>query len=426
MVISMRVLFISASPINRQISSGNTFLNLFGEVEGASLFSLYTRSGLPDKKVKAAFCIAEATLPRNLFRRNRIGKRVTASENTLNDRAMQLENAARRNTSQLKYVARDIIWKIAPWKNRNLREFIDEVKPDLIVSILNENLSLGAMAAFVQKQTNAPLMLFAWDDNYSYSVGLSSPLVHLSQTVHRRYMRKIAKRADALFVISDVQKADYERIFGRSCEILTKGADFSEKPPVLSHHEPLQLLYAGNLALGRWETLAAVKAALQNINKDGMRAKLSIYSATPLTDEQKAAVADGENAVFMGAVPAAEIENQQAAADVLLHVESFDAQYFLSIHHSFSTKLVDCFHSAKCLFAVGPADAASIACLVKNDAAVVATDISTVENRLLQLVNDPAQIDAYAEKAWAYGKSAFDKTDIEKRLCQKIEEITKA
>lgn len=224
---------------------------------------------------------------------------------------MQLEAVAKRNASQLKYIARDILWKIAPWKNRNLRTFIEEVQPDLIVSILNENLSLGAMTAFAQKHSGAPLMLFAWDDNYSYTVGWSAPLTRLSQTVHRRYMRKIAKRADTLFVISETLKADYERIFGRSCEIMTKGADFSERPMPTPHHEPLRLLYAGNLALGRWETLAAIKEALQHINKNGMRAVLHIYSATLLSDAQRDAIADGKNAVFMGVAPAAEIEKMQ-------------------------------------------------------------------------------------------------------------------
>ena len=360
-------------------------------------------------------------MPRYIFRRNRIGERVTASDCVLDEHAMQLEAVAKRNASQLKYVARDILWKIAPWKNRNLRAFIEEVQPDLIVSILNENLSLGAMTAFAQKHSGAPLMLFAWDDNYSYTVGWSAPLTRLSQTVHRRYMRKIAKRADTLFVISETLKADYERIFGRSCEIMTKGADFSERPMPTPHHEPLRLLYAGNLALGRSETLAAIKEALQHINKNGMRAVLHIYSATLLSDAQRDAIADGKNAVFMGVAPAAEIEKMQKDADILVHAESFDPQYYLSIHYSFSTKLVDCFHSAKCIFAVGPENAASIDCLIKNDAAVVAKSNDEIYEKLNLLINDKELIDAYAEKSWQYGKKSFDIKDIQELLLESME-----
>ena len=72
------------------------------------------------------------------------------------------------------------------------------------------------------------------------------------------------------------------------CKVITKGADFSkrEEKPVL-HNNPLKILYAGNLALGRAETISNITKALEKINRDGKKAELRIYSATPLTDEQK-------------------------------------------------------------------------------------------------------------------------------------------
>ena len=61
---------------------------------------------MPDKKIKAAFRIAEAELPRYIFRRDRIGERVTANDQVLDEHAMQLEAVAKRNVSQIKYIAR--------------------------------------------------------------------------------------------------------------------------------------------------------------------------------------------------------------------------------------------------------------------------------------------------------------------------------
>ena len=49
----MKILFISNSPINRQTSIGNTFLNLFDGFD-AELYSVYSRTGYPDKKIKSA------------------------------------------------------------------------------------------------------------------------------------------------------------------------------------------------------------------------------------------------------------------------------------------------------------------------------------------------------------------------------------
>ena len=61
-VIAMKVLFVTSGAIACNVSSGNTFLNLFGELADTELYSLFTRSELPDKKIKAAFRIAEAAV----------------------------------------------------------------------------------------------------------------------------------------------------------------------------------------------------------------------------------------------------------------------------------------------------------------------------------------------------------------------------
>lgn len=57
----MKILFISNSPINRQTSIGNTFLNLFDGFD-AELYSVYSRTGYPDKKSKALFALPKLSL----------------------------------------------------------------------------------------------------------------------------------------------------------------------------------------------------------------------------------------------------------------------------------------------------------------------------------------------------------------------------
>lgn len=57
----MRVLFVSSSPINTQTSIGNTFLNLFDGFD-AELYSVYSRTGYPDKKSKALFVLPKLSL----------------------------------------------------------------------------------------------------------------------------------------------------------------------------------------------------------------------------------------------------------------------------------------------------------------------------------------------------------------------------
>lgn len=54
-VIAMKVLFVTSGAIACNVSSGNTFLNLFGELADTELYSLFTRSEVPDKKDKSRF-----------------------------------------------------------------------------------------------------------------------------------------------------------------------------------------------------------------------------------------------------------------------------------------------------------------------------------------------------------------------------------
>ena len=418
----MKILFISNSPINRQTSIGNTFLNLF-EGYNAEFYSIYSRTGYPDKKIKGAFRISETQLVKNIFNSKKIGEKIENHTITSQDECAtkSFETAVKLNQSPLKYVARDMVWKLAPWKNKKLENYIKEVKPDIIFSVLNSSPALSDIIAYAKKISGARVVLYAWDDNYSYPYS-KSPLLRTIHFFHRKKMRKTAAMASDLFVISDIQKRDYEKAFSKECKVITKGADFSKKENITeAHNSPLEILYAGNLALGRWETISHISKALAKINENEKKAVLRIYSATPLTNEQKSEIADSKSSFFMGEVSAQKVQELQQKADILVHAESFEKRYFNLIHHSFSTKLVDCFHSAKCIFAVGPENAASIDCLIKNDAAIVAKSNDEIYEKLALLINDENLIDTYSEKSWLYGKKSFEIKDIQKTLADCIE-----
>lgn len=209
----MKILFISNSPINRQTSIGNTFLNLFDGFD-AELYSVYSRTGYPDKKIKSAFRIAETQLVKNIFNSKKIGKKVENYEGTSSEdkSAQKLEASVKLNPSPLKYIARDMVWKLAPWKNKNLKAYIEEVNPDLIFSVLSSNSAVNDMIAYAAKVSGAKVILYAWDDNYSYPYS-KSPFLRAVHFFWRKMMRKTAALASDLFVISDIQKRDYEKIF---------------------------------------------------------------------------------------------------------------------------------------------------------------------------------------------------------------------
>ena len=70
----MKILFISNSPINRQTSIGNTFLNLFDGFD-AELYSVTAEPVIPTKKSKALFALPKLSLLKTYLTAKKSAKR---------------------------------------------------------------------------------------------------------------------------------------------------------------------------------------------------------------------------------------------------------------------------------------------------------------------------------------------------------------
>lgn len=424
----MRVLFVSASPIRKEVSIGNTFLNLFAESENITLASVYTRGGLPDAAISQAFCLTEAMLVKNLLRKTPVGKTVPCGETAEKTApppqdSSKLAKFMKRYRLSVFFWAQDLLWRVGRWKSPALQKFVEDFQPDIVFTVLSDSPFLNRLILHIVKISGAKLALYAWDNNYSLKMFALSPLRWIRQICNRVSMRKVVAVADMFYVISEVQKRDYEKAFKKPCKILTKCADFSSPSFKTAYERPLQLVYTGNLGLNRWKSLSYIVDALKTVNQNGVKAQLNIYSATPLTAKmQKALQAEG-SVRFMGSVSAEEIPQIQANADVLVHIEAMDLKNRLAVRQSFSTKIVDYLSAARPIFAVGPRDVASVSCLVEHDAAIVASNKKEVAEKLTQLTENPSLCAEYAQKAWQLGKQNFEQSIVQPSFFADMESL---
>ena len=426
----MRILFVSSSPLRKEISIGNTFLNLFSGIEDAELASVYTRAGKPDAAISQSFCITEKMIIKNLLGKGCAGERVARTPSELNvDLPVSDSKSvsfAKKHRWTVLFWLQAFVWRIGRWKTKELRNFIEEFQPDIVFTVLSSTTFLNRLILHVQNVAKVPLVLYAWDDNYSMKRIMLSPLRWIHHFINRKMMRKVVKNADLLYTISEVQKTDYEKAFRRECKVLTKGADFSgELPLKKDYNAPLQLLYTGNIGLKRWKSLAHIANVLEKINQDTMKAQLRIYSGNVLTKKMSKALNKGESSCFMGSVPADEVAALQASADILVHVEPTDLKNKFSVRQSFSTKLVDYFHQAKAIVAYGPEDVASIAHLIKNEAAIWADTESELELKLREICAHPEILNACALKAWMCGRNMHQRSELQHMLLSDIEDAIK-
>ena len=419
----MRVLFVSASPIRKEVSIGNTFLNLFAESENITLASVYTRGGLPDAAISQAFCLTDAMLVKNLLRKTPVGKTVPCGETAEKTApppqdSSKLAKFMKRYRLSVFFWAQDLLWRVGRWKSPELQKFVEDFQPDIVFTVLSDSPFLNRLILHIVKISGAKLALYAWDNNYSLKMFALSPLRWIRQICNRVSMRKVAAAADLFYVISEVQKQDYEKAFTKPCKVLTKCADFSAPPQLKSaYHTPLQLVFTGNIGTNRWKSLAVIAQALQELNQNGTKAELRIYTATPLTAKmQKALQIDGAS-YLMGTVPASEIPQIQSEADMLVHVEAMDLKNKLAVRQSFSTKLVDYFKAARPILAVGPKDVASIDHLLQNNCALVADNAADLVVMLSDCLENPKRLNTLAENAFLCGKRHHNAAQMKEMLC---------
>jgi len=423
----MKVLVFSSTAWSEDNSFGNSYSNIFDGME-LKFANVYCRPEQPKNKFDMVFFqITEKRLIRNLRDRSiPTGIQVFPSEANaveLNSREQRSFDKARKARWQVLFWGRDLLWKIGRWKSRQLREFLDEFKPDLIFQPIYFSGYLNDIAQYIHEYTGAPMIGYVTDDCYTLRQFRLSPLYWIDRIVKRRKVKKTVKQCDLLYVISEIQKNEYEKIFKIPCKVLTKCADFQKPAPVWTEpKETVKLLYAGNLGVGRWKSLGMVADAVQRLRSEGMSAQLDIYSATPLTNEMKKALCvDGS--VCHGAVAYEKIVELQQSADIMLHVEGMSLKNRLEVHQSFSTKLVDFFAMGKCVLAVGPADVASIDHMIRHDAAVTAHTAEEVYQKLKALLENPEDILKYGEKAYACGAKCHEKERIQAML---VEDLSKS
>lgn len=412
----MKVLFVSQSPINASISVGNTFLNVFEGFENVEFGSLYSKNGLPDVRVKDAFRINEKMILKSFLGKT-VGETVNGRYNGEKVVDNKATGFAKRKRWTIFFWLQNLIWRWPSWKSKKLKAFLTEYNPDVIFTLLSDSFPLNRMIRFTQKYTKKPLFLYAWDDNYSMKTSGKSPFKKINRLISRKNMRKTVKKVSQFYVISQIQKIEYEAWFQRECKILTKSEDFSLEPCFKERFEsPLRFVFTGNLGMNRWKSLAMIARVLQRINNDDVKAQLYIYSGNELTDEMRKALNVEGSSFFMGSVPADQVIGLQADADVLVHVEGLDKKSRNEVHQSFSTKLVDYFKAARPILAVGPRGVASIEHLRENNCAILAETEEELFDGLSSIVNAPEKLQILANNAYNCGKKHHDKSLMKEML----------
>lgn len=423
----IRVLVLTDTIWRNDNGVGNSYSNIFHGMKDVEIANICCQTGVSQNNVSSyCFQISEGSLIANLINRSvpsgRVEVKAEASNITVTPETGALR-IIKRSRLQIFFWLRDMIWSLGRWKSPEFNAFIDEFKPDLIFAQMQDKMYLNDLVRYVQKYTGKPLMLYVWDDVYSMMQFSLSPLYWIDRLMQRRSIRKLVKQCSILYTISKEQAEEYAHALKKRTSLLYKGRDFAEQPEQGDLNRPMKLIYTGNLYSGRYKTLVRLCKDLQEINKDGSKAVIDIYSATPLSSREINTLNISGTSAFCGKISEAEVQQIQSEADILLHIEPFTLKGSLLCRLSFSTKLVDYFHKRKCIFAVGSGVCSSMKYLKRYDAAITAESYDEMRDKLKSLINNPETVREYADKAWDCGAQNHKIEDIRNRLLKDFGEV---
>lgn len=384
----------------------NTLISFFEGWHSDSIAHLYTRDKLPNTRIcKCFFRISECDVLQSTFKRKlKTGRVVFNGENNQSNASIRETQLYTKKRSTVMSFAREVAWLLGKWKSDELNHFLDTYNADVLFFPIYSNVYMNRLQNYIQRYTKKPSVLYVSDDNYSYQ-SVNKTLISLFLRFWaRKQEKKLFASASRVMVISPKQKEEYDVLFGIDSVIMTKGIDFSKFPfcetPV---NHPIKMVYTGKLIIGRWLSLAKIAEVLGEINQNGIKAELDIYTTDHLTEEQSRAL-NRNGCSVKGALTLDEVQKVQAEADILVFVESLEKKYRYTARLSFSTKITDYLKSGKCIFAIGDKDIAPIDYFKRYDSAVTVTTYDEIADKLKMLLEHSTMITEYGQKAYMCGK----------------------
>lgn len=409
----MKVLILTKAPWDDRLASGNTLSNLFSEWADTQYACIYCRDAAPINRCCFSYLsISPLQVVKHFFNPAKIGRVIKTSDMTQSiDSSIEdkFVGKSKRNRS-LSYLLNELIYATGSWLNKKCISFIEDFAPDVVFCFgVPDPVNYGVLK-YVKRHTSAIVISYYVDDLYN-----ENNKNKLLQLIERKRLKQIAALSDKCYGISQLMCDEYSKLYGKDFSLLFKGCEIRD--PKNSYNNPIRFVYAGNLLYNRNKSLEALARAIEVVNEGSTKALLDIYTGTKMTDEIRMSLNIEGASRLNEARPFSEIKEIMHAADVVLHVESFDREQMDVVRLSFSTKITDCMQSGSVMMAIGPHGIASIEYPQNTiPGAIVVNSLDEIANVVRNIVDNPELLISRAEAMYLFAKETAEISQVRKRL----------
>ena len=408
---------------------GKTLSSLFSAFGKEELCQLYIYPSFPDiDRCHSYFRITDKDILKSFSRFSAPGAEIDKDVINPDQPPFERDQDERfyrnaKNKTAARRLARDAMWRMSRWYRKELRDWIDREKPDVLFVAPGPACFLYAMATKISRQYKLPLVSYICDEYYFIKTeksitGLAQQKV-LQKTI-RSYMKKNA----GLITISEELKAAYEETFRVQSDVLMTGSTIKGSAVGAADQPADCMCYFGNVRSGRYQSLRQIGEALDVYNVScGQQHYLDIYSFE--RDPQILSYLTVPKSVrFHGFVQGKAFEEAFLSSKLLVHAESFDPAMIDRVKHSVSTKLADSLSSGIPLLCYGPKGLASVEHLRRNDCAFVCTDHAALLETVQRAISDVPARQKIAASALQSAHLFHDSLKNSQKLHQILQKIS--
>lgn len=384
----MKVLIFSHNPISTNNNMGKTMFTLFSMFEKEELCQFYIYPTLPDvDKCASYYRLTDKDVLKSYYKFKLRGKVINSEDINANEHKVFEDEKDERlyrdkkNKFPFRLLARDLMWKLSHWYNKNFKNWINEQKPTHIFIAPGTSKFIYDIALKVSKKYNIPLITYICDD-YFFVKKANSLLGRIQQRLLHKKIKKLMRKTQEIITICSNLNSLYGDYFGLPTTTVMTGTNYNIESEPIKYSEINSLTYMGNIRCNRYISLAKIGRALDNINQEmNTSITLDIYSAEKdpvILDTFR----DVKSVKFCGFLSGAEFDKKFHKCEMLIHTEDFSSESIDLVKNSVSTKIADSLGSGICLFAFAPKEVASMQYLIENDCAVCCDDEKKLERSL--------------------------------------------
>lgn len=375
----MKVLAISSNCFSRTNSNGRILGCLFREFDREDVAELYVTDGVKDYSICSYYYqYSDKDALLSIFPIRKRKAKENKDENT--EKVSTFRKKFGR--SALMMICRELIWYIGKWWNNDLRNWLDQINPDVVVLQCGDIPFFYRIATKISLDRRIPLVLFNTEISYFIENSGDNRIVfRLYQCILRKAMKKALNIASLSIYNSQWLKDKFDSEFHKPSIVIYQSSDLELQKPQ-KRNSIFHIVYTGNISWGRCYPLSDIAKALLKINNEY---KLDVYGV--VEDQETMDVLNNTpGLIYHGIVPYQEVTELIAKASVLIITENSDEKYSRLTNFGFSGKITDSLFSGIPILAYGPKSNVGLKYLKDNDACLFVSKKNDLEDALREIL----------------------------------------